>query len=114
MLVLLHQLSIRLELSCLIALHPLLVEAQFSSAADLLDARHGFEGACDGLAVVAYGDVAALGHAAEEGAVDGKFFAVSAAEGFRPGEFARVALHFEVFVAVGNCISECVAGEVVM
>lgn len=102
MLVLLHKLTIRLELSCLIPLHPLLVEAQFSSAADLLDARHGFERARDGFAVVAYGDVASLRHAAEEGAVDGEFFAMGAAEGFRPGEFAGVALHFEVFVAVGE------------
>ena len=39
---------------------------------------------------------------AEERAVDYELFAVGAAEGFRPGELARVSLHFEVFVAVGG------------
>jgi len=76
--------------------------AQFPATADLLDACHGFEGAGDGFAVVAHGDVAPLGEGAEERAVDYELFAVGAAEGFRPGELARVPLHFEVFVAVGG------------
>jgi hypothetical protein len=41
-----------------------------------------------------------------EGRVHGHFFAVRAAEGFRPGEFAGVALHFEVFVAFGFAEAE--------
>jgi len=94
MLVLRHQLPIRLELLRAVAPHAVLVELPLPPRPDLRHALHRRQRLGDQLAVVAHGDVAALGEL--ERAVDRHFLAVRAAEGFRPGEFAGVALHLEL------------------
>jgi hypothetical protein len=104
MLILLDELAVIFALALLVAAHARLVECAFAALSDLGDARHGLERGGDKVAVVAHGDVAALCEG--EGRVDGHFLAVCAAEGFCPGEFARVALHFEVFVAFGFAEAE--------
>jgi hypothetical protein len=104
MLVLLHQLAIIFALALLIATHARLVKRALTLLSDLGDARHCLERGGDEVAVVAHGDVAALREG--EGGVDGHFLAVGPAEGFCPGEFARVALHFEVLVAFGFAEAE--------
>lgn len=97
MLILLHELPILQPLPLLIPPHPRFIKLPFAPRPDVADARHGFQRRLDEIAVVARGDIAALGEL--QGRVDHHLFAVRAAEGFCPPEFARVALHFEVFVA---------------
>ena len=96
-LVLGNELLVGLELDGLVAGHAVLVELPLALGADLADARHGLECACDEVAVVAHGDVAALLEL--ERAVDGHLLAVRAAEGLGPAELAWVTLHLEVLVA---------------
>lgn len=90
MLVLLDELAVVCALALLVAAHAGLVEGALAAGADLGHARHGLERRLYEIAVVARGDVAAGREG--EGRVDGHFFAVRAAEGFCPGELARVAL----------------------
>jgi len=49
------------------------------------------------ISVISDGNITTSGEI--EGAVDNHFFASRFAEGFGPFEFARVALHFEIFMA---------------
>jgi hypothetical protein len=97
MLVLGDELAVGFELCGAVAGHAVLVELPFSLRPNLANARHGLECACDEVAVVAHGNVAALLEL--ESAVDSHLLAVRAAEGLGPAELARVTLHFEVLVA---------------
>jgi hypothetical protein len=96
-LVLGDELAVGLELGGAVAGHAVLVELPLSLRPDLADARHGLECACDKVAVVAHGNVAALLEL--ESAVDGHLLAVRATEGLCPAELAWVTLHLEVLVA---------------
>lgn len=86
-------------LACLFAggRHAVLPECVLAPFADFCDAVHGLDGILDELAVVSYGHVSTLLELVS--GVDSHLLARCLAERFRPLDFARIALHLEVFVA---------------